>query len=408
MDKKEELKGLLKETTQEVFGAEIDGLKEEGELRKEENAKILEENKELKAQMDTLQNKQLTLVQNTGVNKYIFKGCDPQRMHRNFQPVVNQDIRDKFASDMLDMLKESASTGSSISKALTSTGENATATDYGSALLGLGELTSVALANCNVVQASAPIIKLPNKTTRSTIDTQAFGTTNAAAATDLGQTTWTIDKRIGAYETLYNDILDDQIFDVVGQFVEPMIAEGIGQDVDDKVFNGTGSEFTTSLISTATSAVTASGTVAIAAAATFANLITMKNTVEFERGLGQCAWYFTRSMLGDVEALTDTYGRPIYNPVPIAIGTGNGINGTLLGFPIHITPKIDDTPGDGALRAVFGDLSYYWIFLRGGMVFQVNPYVGLKEGYTQFIGFLRADGNLTAAGAASRMTRVDS
>ena len=396
MDKKEELKGLLKEVVQDTVGSDIDTIKAEAEAQKETNAKLLEANTELKAQFDAWQEKSLTLNQNTGEHKYIFKGYDVNRPTRNFKIDVSKDVRDAEAAKILEAFKTS--------KALTSTAAYVVGEEYGNALLGLGELSSAVLGRMRVIQISQPVLKLPAKLTRGTVDTQSFGTANAALASDLTQITWTVDKRVGAYETLYNDILEDGLIDIVGQFIEPITAEAIGQDIDDKVFNDTGAVFTSTVGADCATDTTLSGSVNIAAGITFANLNTMYNTIEWARGIRSAEWFGPQGAMKDVMGLVDTYGRPIFQNTPI-----NGLPSyMLMGSPFNVTPAISNTPANDKIRLAFGDPSQYVLVLRGNLVFQVNPYVGMKEGYTQFIGYMRADGNITATTAWTTLKRDDS
>ena len=389
MDKKEELKGLLKEVITESVGPEIDKIKAEAEAQKEANAKLLEVNKELKAQYDAWQGKSFELKQNTGTHKYIFKGYDVNRPSRNFIVDVDKKMGDEVAA----MIRKTLAAGS--------TGAYAVPVEYSNALLGLAELSSVALAKCQIYTLNTSSLKIPIKVQAASVDAQAFGTANAAAATDLGQLTFTIDKRVGGYETLYNDVLNDQLFDVVGQFVEPMIAQAIGQNLDGEMIKKT--EFTTDLTAGAAAGVTVSGSVALAAAITYANLVTIAYTPELERGL-QPEWFMPRGALKDVVGLVSaTTGSPIFNPVPISGGPA----GTLLGYPINIMPAMLNAGGNGTIRMAFGDPKKYIIAINGGMVFQTNPYVLMKEGVTQFIGYIRADGNILGSNCFATLKRVD-
>jgi len=395
-NKKEELRGLVKEVIQDQIKGVEDKIMEAADAQKEENAKILESNKELKEYMDSMQDKRITLAQNTGTNNYIYKGHNALQPSRNFIMDVPKELGDEAAKGMLD-------TFMSVAKALTTTASYAVPVEYGVGLLGLGELTSMGLSRCTVWQLDAPTFKLPNKTTRATIDTQSYGTANAAAATDLGQTTWTIDKRIGSYETLYADALADSNIDIVGMFIEPMIAEGIGQDVDDKMFNDTGAVFTTTVGADCTTDTTASGAAGIAAAGTFANLNTMYNTIEWSRGIVDAEWFGPQGMMKDVMGLLDDNKRPIFQQVPI---NGRPSN-MLMGCRFNVTPAISNTPANGKIRLAFGSPKHYVITLRDGVTFQVNQYAGMKEGYVQIIGHLRADANLTAATAWTTLKRND-
>lgn len=387
MDNTEKLKGLVKELAEDAVKTQTEEMRNELASQKEANEKLVKDNKEFREKMDALQGKQFTLDQNSGSNLYTFKGYSPD-MTKNFKAVVAKDVRDEVAKYMMKALTEA------------NTGAYAIPVAYTQALLGLAELKSVALAKARVINVGTSVIKMPAKGTRATVDAQGFATANAAAATTLAQLTFTIDKRVGGYETINNDLLADQMFDVVGDWVEPAIAESIGQNLDSEMFNG--AEFTTS-IEDVTPSITASGVSAIAAAVTYANLVTMAYSVELERGMSP-EWFLPRGVMKDIVSLVSaSTGTPIFIPTPI-VGAPAG---TLLGYPINIVPAIDNTPEDGKIRMAFGDPKHYIIALNGGMTFQANPYVLMKEGVTQFIGFMRADGNYDAAGAWSNMKRVD-
>lgn len=389
MDKKEELKGLLKELVADEYKGDISDLQEKAAAQEELNIKTLEENTALKAQLDAMQDKKFTLEQNTGSNDYVFKGYDVSRTSKNFKMSVSEDMQKEVADYMV--------------KALTSspTGSYAIPVEYSNALLGLAELSSVALTKARVLPVSTNHMYLPAKNARTTVDSQAFGIANKVAAPTLRQIEFVIDKRIGSYEQVYNDLLADQMFDVVGQFIEPLMAEAIALNFDDEVFN-TGGEFTSNITGGGTAGVTVSGSTAMAAAVTYANLVTLAYTVEMERGLTP-EWYLPRGCMKDIVALVDNNGRPLFNPTPISTGSA----GSLLGYNINIVTSISDTPANGAIRLCFGDLKHYTVLINGGVVFQVNPYAEMREAVTQFISYTRADGNVIEATAFSNLIRTD-
>ena len=396
MDKQEELKGLLKESIQEQVGSKIEEIEAKAAAEKEANAKALEEVPELKAQLEDLQGKIVTLKQNTGVNTYQFKGYNPD-FNKNFKGTLNYGEAEQVAKVYLAMAQ---------GKAIDFASEMPQS--FGSTILGLGELTSAALRYMNVLNIDAPVFTAPVRATRETSDAQASATTNVATSITASNIVWTIDKRIGSYAEVRVDQLEDAAFDIVNGWVLPMQAEGIGQYVDAEVFNGTNSIFTTSICDV-TDAVTASGATLIAAAATFANLNTMFYHVEWERGLGECKWFGSRAALKDIMSLTDTYGLPIMQTVPV---NGRPVH-YVMGAEYVITPVIANAPAANAMRLCFGDPNHYTIMLRGGLTNLINPYILLKEDVVQFVAKLRADGNVddnaTAAssGAWSVMSRVD-
>lgn len=163
-----------------------------------------------------------------------------------------------------------------------------------------------------------------------------------------------------------------------------------------------GSEFTTTVNGAGTSSVSVTGADGIADAITYQNLVTMAYDVELERGV-KPEWFLPRGAMKDITGLVDNNGRPIFNPVPVSGAPA----GTLLGYPINITPVISNTPSDGDMRMAFGDPKRYIIVVRSGMNFSTNTSVKEKEGITQFIGYARGDGNLVDSAAFSVMQRND-
>lgn len=395
-----ELKGLLKEQVADAtasIGKDIEELKEKAAAQEEANAKRLENDTELKARLDSMQDKKFKGSEKMGGHTYIFKGYNPD-LSKNFKSTLTTEQSEAVAKAYLTQRDD-------VWKAFD--GADAIPVQYGTAVMGLAELSSVALAHADVRTAEAPVVKFPAKGTRGSVDSQASATANKEDTPTIGQITWTIDKRVGNYIEVLNDQLDDANFDLVNQIIVPMQAEAVGQNADDEMFNGT--EFTSS-VSDATASVTASGTAGIAAAVTFANLNTMFYAVEWERGLLNPKFFGSRAALKDVAGLLDSQNRPIFQQVPI-----NGRpSQTLMGAEYVICPSISDTPAANAIRLAFGDPKQYVIYVRGGtLVSMVNPYVKMKEDVTQFICKARMDGNIAdhatpaSSGAWTTMQRVD-
>jgi HK97 family phage major capsid protein len=389
MDKLQELKGIVKEVIEEMPNDKLVAMEEKMAAQDETNAKVLEDNTALKAQLESMQGKIVTLKQNTGVNTFVFKGYNPD-MIKNFKSTLSYEDSHQVAKAMIDMATGKAPVGDVLK---TFDGSNAIPVQYGNAVMGLAELSSVALSYANVITADAPVIKLPTKGTRDAIDSQTSGTANTEGQSTIGQLTWTIDKRVGNFIEIRNDQLDDANFDIVNQIIVPFQAEAIGQNADDEMFNGT--EFTSSVVD-----VTA--TVDSTSDVTFGNLVDMFYGITWER-LGANSdpkWFGPRSMIAEVMKITDSSGYPIFQQVPL-----NGRPSQLLmGAQYVVTPSIASKASatDEALILCFGDPKQYTIFIRGGtFVSMVNPYIKMKEDVTQFICKARMDGNVSDHATAS-------
>lgn len=395
MDNEEKLAGLIKEQAEKASSEATAKFEERMATQEETNAKILEDNVDLKAQLDSLQDKKFKSSGKFGETVFQFKGYNPD-LNKNFRGTLTHDEVEAVAKMYLDLAH---------GKAIDFASEMPQS--FGETILGLGELSSSALRYMNVLTIDRPVFTAPVKATRETSDAQASSTANTSTSITAANIVWTIDKRIGSYAEVRVDQLEDAAFDIVNGWVIPMQAEGIGQYVDAEVFNRTNSEFTTAIVD-ATASVTASGASGIAAAITFANLNTMFYSVEWERGLGDCKWFGPRAALKDVMGLVDNNGQPIMRTVPV---NGRPVH-YVFGAEYVVTPKVANAPALNAIRLAFGDPKHYTICLRGSMQNLVNPYIKMKEDEVQFIAKLRGDGNIddnaTAAssGAWTTMKRI--
>ena len=400
MDKQLELKGLVTELIQEEYKGNIEELQAKAEAQDELNIKTLEENTVMKAQIEAMQDKEFKMTQNTGENTYVFKGYDTKKPARNFKMALTEDQREEAAGSLLKMWKAAAG---QTQKELTTgnTGVYSVPQVYGSALLGLAELSSFSLANCRVINYPGEILYLTAKGTRTTTtDAQQFGTANAASDSTLGRLTFTIDKRVGGYETLWNNVLRQQNFDVIGEFVEPIMAEAIGQKFDGYMFNAS-SEFTTNITTDGTAGATFSGTIGDTSI-TYNGLVDVETAVNQERGVANCVWCMTRSVYGRIRKLTDTNSRPL-----IERAMEGPLGHELFGYPLHIVPALATSPADGAVAIAFGSPQRYILGINQGILFHVNPIVEQKEGKTQFIIEATADGNIEDAEAWATYARSD-
>jgi HK97 family phage major capsid protein len=394
MDNEKKLQGMI----DEVVKSSTSDLKSKIEEYEARQAKFEEEHAkevaEYRAALEKLQNKKF---KSEGGQIYKFAGYDTS-FNKNFKACLDKEEADKVAKYYLDMAN---------GKAVDFASEMPVG--FGSTILGLAELSSSALSTMRVQPINTDTFKAPVKATRETADSQAHGTARAATSITAATVTWTLDQKIGSYvDVLRNNIRDANV-DIINSWVIPMQAEAIGQYVDAEVFNGTNSKYTTSVIDV-TAAVTASGVAAIAAAITYTNLNTMFYHIAWERGIMDAKWYGSRAALKDISALTDTYGQPIFQQVPI-----NGRpSQTLMGAQYVITPTIANAPANGAMRLCFGDPNQYIIATRGDIENLINPYILMKEDTIQFIANFESDGNVadnataSGSGAFAVMSRIDS
>jgi len=388
MDKVKELAGLVAEE----LG--LKGVKEVQEAQKkndEEITKLKENNAELKATIEKAEGKKvdLTVPGKNTKKTFIYKGYDVKRQCMKLAlPPMDVERREGHAKFVIDMFHSKALTESN-------TGQHLVPVEYEDDVLALATLSSVALQDARIITVGTNSFKYPALLARPSVDHQAFGTANTNSEQTYKMLTFTIDKRIGDYQEIYNDLLEDSVFDITSHSMN-LIAEAIGQEVDSQVFNGT--EFTTYLLGSAGKTIDCTG--ADINVITYDNLVDAVYGAEIERAINP-KWYFHKNVMAAVMKLKDTTGDPIFQR-----NIAGAPNGTILGYPVRLVSAMPSAPAATEEFAIFGDLKYYVIAQRQGMIFQVNPYVKMKEGVTQFIGYARYDGNVGASSAFSELEMI--
>ena len=387
-NKIKELAGLVKD---ELGLDGLDKVKENQEKYEADLAKVKEENAELKAKIENAEGKKvdLTVPGKDTKKTFEYKGYDISRQCMKLAlPTMDTERRERHAKFVIDTFHSKALTESN-------TGQHLVPVEYEDDVLALAMLQSVALQDARIMTVGSNSFKYPALLSRPSVDHQAFGTANTNSEQTYAMLTFTIDKRVGSYQEIYNDLLEDSVFDITSHSMN-LIAESIGQEVDSQVFNGT--EFTTYLLGAAGATIDVTG--ANIASITYDNLVDAVYAAEIERAINP-KWYFHKNVMAAVMKLKDTTGDPIFQR-----NIAGAPHGTILGYPVRLVSAMPSAPAATEEFAIFGDLKYYVLAQRQGMIFQVNPYVKMKEGVTQFIGFARYDGNVGAAGAFSELEMV--
>ena len=121
----------------------------------------------------------------------------------------------------------------------------------------------------------------------------------------------------------------------------------------------------------------------------YANLVDMEYSVIAPyRQSRSCYWLAADKTLGVLRKLTDTVGRPIWEPSTVL-----GAPDLLLGKPLVADPFIPAI-GVSAKSIVFGDFSQYFIRMVGGVRFERSDDFAFSTDLVSFRAIIRADGNL--------------
>ena len=122
---------------------------------------------------------------------------------------------------------------------------------------------------------------------------------------------------------------------------------------------------------------------------TYANLVDMEYSVIAPyRQSRSCYWLAADKTLGVLRKLTDTVGRPIWEPSTVL-----GAPDLLLGKPLVADPFMPAI-GSGNKSIVFGDFSQYFIRMVGGVRFERSDDFAFSTDLVSFRAVIRADGNL--------------
>ena len=122
---------------------------------------------------------------------------------------------------------------------------------------------------------------------------------------------------------------------------------------------------------------------------TYANLVDMEYSVIAPyRQSRSCYWLAADKTLGVLRKLTDTVGRPIWEPSTVL-----GAPDLLLGKPLVADPFMPAI-GVGNKSIVFGDFSQYFIRMVGGVRFERSDDFAFSTDLVSFRAIIRADGNL--------------
>lgn len=381
MDYEKKLKGLL----EEVMGKM--NLQEAAEKREEQFAKLIEDNAELKALVEKMQNQpaQKVNVQVPGdvtVKDYIYKGFDIRKQGQVFQ--IPEDRREGMAKFFIDAIRGKAA----LAEGTGSTGGYLVPDEYADEIYAFTRLNSVGLRECNVVNMASDVMRLPYESTGITV---AVGNEAAALSESeptVGEVQLTAE-RFGAYAKASNEFLADATNDVVS-WLTGLFAEATAKVIDENVF--TGGTFSGILSGASVETVTC------AATGTSPNRHIQLTVDELSQAISKLAsnklmgskFYFHRNSLHYVRIQEDTAGNKVWAQ------PGNGVPGTVYEYPYEIVDNgLPATPGAASGFAVFGNLKKHYIIgrRRGGMVLEVDPY-GLFTNYqTRFRMVTRWDGS---------------
>ena len=243
--------------------------------------------------------------------------------------------------------------------------------------------------------------KLPKLTTDTTFGLIAGSGTVTEKSPQYGWVTFTAEK-FGGLVRLPAEIVEDSIVNI-GQFLARYVARQLAYVEDYQVFRstGAGSGLNGTAEGLCTSTITDSKVTQMASTktkysdATLANFRTLRSVVD-AAALGRAAYYMHPTFEQHLAGLNTAGDKPYI---------ANGVQGASLdGFPIRwvdAMPAYSTGANASKVFALFGDLSFQYLGVRGGVRFDTSSEAGFTTDEILVRGLERLTTGKMAAGAVA-------
>lgn len=197
------------------------------------------------------------------------------------------------------------------------------------------------------------------------------------------------------------ELIDDTAVDLLG-YLAMSAGRAIGNAFGSALING-GSGISGGLVPSISNFVTgasASGNGVVVGGPSYSNLIDLEYSVIAPyRQSRNTYWLAKDQTIGSLRKLTDSNGRPLWEPSPQP-----GTPDMLLGKPLVADPFMPAVAQNSANKSiVFGDFSQYFIRLVGGLRFERSDDFHFDTDVVTFRAVLRGDGQLMDANALSAL-----
>jgi HK97 family phage major capsid protein len=183
------------------------------------------------------------------------------------------------------------------------------------------------------------------------------------------------------------ELIDDTAVDLLG-YLAMQAGRALGNAFGTDLVNGSGTSQPSGVVTTATTGVTGA-TTGVSGAPSYANLVDLEYSVIAPyRQSRSCYWLAADKTIGGFRKITDTTGRPIWEPSAVL-----GSPDLLLGKPLVADPFMP-AQALSAKCIAFGDFSQYFVRLVGGVRFERSDDFAFGTDLVTFRAILRGDGTL--------------
>jgi HK97 family phage major capsid protein len=214
----------------------------------------------------------------------------------------------------------------------------------------------------------------------------------ASADPVFAQKTLTANK-FGILIQVARELIDDSGVNLLG-YLAMSAGRAIGNSLGNSLVNGgngiSGYILSAPVAVTGGSASAVSATNQVAGGPSYNNLIDMEYAVIAPyRQSRSCYWLAADKTMGSLRKLTDSVGRPIWEPSTVL-----GAPDLMLGKPLVADPFMPAYGTSVAGSIAFGDYSQYFVRMVGGVRFERSDDFAFGTDLVSFRAIIRADGQL--------------
>jgi HK97 family phage major capsid protein len=182
------------------------------------------------------------------------------------------------------------------------------------------------------------------------------------------------------------ELIDDTAVDLLG-YLAMQAGRALGNAFGTNLVNGSGNGQPYGIINNSVGVTGA--TTGVAGAPSYANLVDLEYSVIAPyRQSRSCYWLAADKTIGGFRKITDTVGRPIWEPSAVL-----GSPDLLLGKPLVADPFMP-AMALSATPIAFGDFSQYFVRLVGGVRFERSDDFAFSTDLVTFRAILRGDGTM--------------
>jgi HK97 family phage major capsid protein len=232
-------------------------------------------------------------------------------------------------------------------------------------------------------------LQIPKTTAHTAVTAQSTQAGNLLTGVDPAFSMATLSAyKYGVLIQVARELIDDTAVDLLG-YLAMQAGRALGNKFGSDLVNSTSAP-TGLLTGTVTSSPGVTGaTTGAGGAPSYANLVDLEYSVIAPyRQSRSCYWLAADKTIGGFRKITDTVGRPIWEPSAVL-----GSPDLLLGKPLVADPFMP-AQATSAFSIVFGDFSQFFVRLVGGVRFERSDDFAFGSDLVSFRAILRGDGTL--------------